>query len=84
MAGLVNFEQVNGWQVINQAADQVIITPAGQPVTGTYVYFATGEGNQGSVFVDDPHYPERNVHAAVDARAQLMDKVGRLHRGSFE
>lgn len=83
MARAFNFEQVTGWAVTDQAADQVVISPAGQAVTGTYVYFATGEGNQGSVFVDDPHYTEKNVHSAVTARAELMDRIGRLTKGSF-
>lgn len=83
MARGINFENITGWAVTNQAPDQVIVTAAGQPVTGTYVYFATAEGNTGSVFMDDSHYTEKNTHAAVNARAELVDRVGRLTKGSF-
>lgn len=83
MARPLSFENISGWAVTDQAADQVIITPAGQPVTGTYVYFATAHGNQGSVFMDDPHYTEKNTHTAVNARAELMDRIGQLTKGSF-
>ena len=69
------------WRVTSQAHDQVIVTQAGQSITGTYVYFLTGEGNEGSVFVPDPIYNEETVKAMVHDRAAKVDRVGRLHSG---
>jgi hypothetical protein len=78
MAGPLDFPTGTGWIVTGQDPDQVIVTNAGKPVTGTMVYFATGDGNTGSVFVDDGHYHPKAVHAAVGARAALVDEIGRL------
>lgn len=69
----------SGYTVTGQVSDQVILTDAGQPVTGTYVYFTTGEGNAGSVFVPDNIYPNRSrVQAMLREKASQMDEVGRL------
>lgn len=78
MAGPLDFPSGTGWIVTGQDPDQLIITPAGKPVGGTRVYFATGAGNTGSVFVDDGHYHPRQVHAALAARAALVDQIGEL------
>jgi hypothetical protein len=78
MAGPLDFPRGTGWIVTGQDPDQAIVTPAGKPVTGTYVYFATGEGNTGSVFADDAHYQPKMVHAALAAKAALVDEIGRL------
>lgn len=68
----------SGWQVTSQVSDQVVLTNAGQAVTGTYVYFTTGDGNSGSVFIADAHYSAAEVKKAVSARAAVLDEVGRL------
>lgn len=79
MAPTIEFPSGPGWIVTGQDPDQVIITPAGKPVTGTYVYFATGEGNTGSIFADDATYVRvQAVRDMLAARAKLVDEIGRL------
>jgi hypothetical protein len=78
VAGPLDFPDGAGWIVTGQDPDQVIVTNAGRPVTGTMIYFATGEGNTGSIFVDDGHYHPKPVHAALSARAALIDEIGQL------
>lgn len=68
----------SGWTVVSQVTDQIINTNAGQSVVGTYVYFITGNGNEGSVFIADVHYNAKVVKAAIDARAAVLDEVGKL------
>ena len=68
----------SGWSIVGQTTDQVINTDAGQTITGTYIYFRTGNGNRGSVFVADDHYNTKNVHAAVSAKAEQVDEVAAL------
>lgn len=68
----------SGWTVTGQVSDQVVLTPAGQAVTGVYVYFTTGEGQSGSVFVEDAHYNAKTVHAMIAAKATLLDEVYHL------
>lgn len=71
----------SGWAVTDQATDQVINTTDGRTITGTYVYFVTGNGNRASVFVPDDHYNAKNVHGMVEARATVVDEVGALANG---
>jgi hypothetical protein len=80
---IVDYSQIKGWTVTAQAADQVIVTDAGRPVTGVQVFFATENGNAGSVFVPDEHYHRDKIHKAIGHRAHLMDEVGRLTRDSL-
>lgn len=70
-----------GYQVTSQVTDQIITTDAGQTVTGTYVYFVTGEGQSGSVFVPDAHYTAGKVRQMVAAKAALLDEVGNIGSG---
>ena len=82
MAGGVEFSQINGWAVTSQAPDQVIVSDSGQVQTGTQVYFATENGNTGSVFVPDQHYTVKKVHASIGIRAKVIDEIGSLTAGS--
>lgn len=67
------------WEVTSQVTDQVIITDAGQPVTGAIVYITTGEGQSGSVFVPDNIYPNATkVKAMLRAKAQQLDQIAAL------
>lgn len=66
------------WQVTAQTPNQIQVTSAGQVVNGTEVYFSTGDGNTGSVFVPDDHYNEKTVRDMVQARADIIDAVGGL------
>ncbi len=69
----------SGWNVTSQITDQVINTDAGQTVVGTYIYFATGDGNTANVFVPDNHYSKKDkVRAMIAEKAKLVDEIGRL------
>lgn len=68
----------SSWQVTDQVTDQVITTNAGQVVVGTYVYFLTGDGHRGSVFVPDDHYAVGNISKMIAAKAAILDEVGKL------
>jgi hypothetical protein len=68
------------WTVTRQAADQVNIESNGDPVTGTRIFFQTGLGNTGSVFVTDANYHNTaGVKSAIQAQANQMDAVSALH-----
>lgn len=73
----------SGWKITDQVTDQVQNTRAGATVTGVQVYFITGDGNEGSVFVMDQHYNAANVRKAVQAKANLIDEVGALAHGNL-
>lgn len=75
--------QDHGWKITDQAADQIQNTRAGNTVTGVIVYFITGDGNEGSVFIANQHYNVKNVRTAVEAQARLMDEVGRQGQGNL-
>lgn len=67
------------WEVTNQAADQVINTQAGQTIVGVIVYFVTGDGNEGSIFVPNSVYPNTaTVREMVHKQAVIVDRTGRL------
>jgi len=70
-----------GWRITSQVTDQLETTQAGAVLTGVRIYYITGEGNEGSVFVANQHYNVHNVRNAVKAAAQLLDEVGRLVEG---
>jgi hypothetical protein len=72
------------WRVTGQVSDQVINTQAGQTLTGTYVYFVTGKGNAGSVFVEDAVYSVEQVRRQVHEAANKLDDVGDLTFGQFD
>lgn len=65
-----------GWTVTAQLTDQVIITDAGRAVTGVQIFFITGDGNEGSIFVADNHYTVKTVKPMLDAKAALIDTIG--------
>lgn len=74
----------SGWRVVSQATDQIVNTPGNQTVTGVQVYFVTGAGNEGSVFVPNQQYNAKTVHEMVNASAHTIDGVGQLHNGPQE
>lgn len=68
------------WTVTRQAADQVSIESNGDPVTGVRIFFSTGLGNEGSVFITDAQYHNTNaVKQAIQAQATQMDAISALH-----
>jgi hypothetical protein len=84
MANVVNYDLIKGWAVTDQATDQVTVTDSGKVVTGTQVFFATEQGNTGSVFVPDQHYTKTKVHASLAHRAALVDEIGALTSESMK
>jgi hypothetical protein len=68
----------SGWIVTSQLTDQVIVTAAGQAVTGVQVFFITGNGNEGSVFIANNHYTPKVVRPAIHAAAAQIDTIGQL------
>lgn len=80
----VEFSQITGWAVTSQAPDQTIVSDSGQVQTGTQVYFATEQGNTGSIFVPDQHYTKNKVHASLAIRAKLIDEIGSLTADSLK
>jgi hypothetical protein len=68
------------WQVTGQT-ETTQITPGGQPVRGVNVFYTTGLGHQGSVFVPYSTYNADTVRRAVGQAAAQMDEVGQLSGG---
>lgn len=65
-----------GWNVTGQQEATRVLN--GTAVTGYDVFFTTGQGHSGSVFLPTPMYTVDNVRAAVTTRAQLLDTIGAL------
>lgn len=70
-----------GYQVTRQAPDQYDPNNLSNPVTGVIVYFVTGDGNEGSVFVPHTRYTPKNVAQMVAAQAKIADEVGAISHG---
>jgi len=74
----------SGWRITSQLTDQVVNSPAGQTLTGVQVYFITGNGNEGSVFIANQHYNKATVAQAVALQATLLDEIGGLSEGAAQ
>lgn len=66
------------YQVIRQEPDTYDFTVPGNPVLGVQVYFSTGGGNTGSVFIPHSKYTPAHVRQIVGAAARTIDEVGNL------
>jgi hypothetical protein len=66
------------WQVTSQLTDQQTINGAGNVITGVRVYFITGQGNEGVVFVPDTIYNTKSAREMIAANARTLDDVGNL------
>lgn len=71
----------SGWIVTSQLTDQVILTDSGKAVTGVQIFFITGDGNEGSVFIANNHYTPKVVKPAIHASAAQIDTIGQLSSG---
>jgi hypothetical protein len=69
------------YEITSQATDQYDFSSPGTPVLGVQVYFKTGDGNAGSVFVPQARYGVTMVRELVEAAAKELDGVGRLAGG---
>jgi len=68
---------VTGWRVIDQVPG-TDIGPQGYAVRGVRVYFVTGKGVNGSVFIPENRYTPKNVQATVADLAATIDAVHAL------
>lgn len=66
------------WQVERVVVDQTTNTPAGDTVVGNYVYYVTGDGNHGVVFVSNDKFNAKNVAEAIRPDAKRLDEVAAL------
>jgi len=64
--------------ILRQETDQYDFTNPGSPVLGTTIFYQTGAGNTGSVFIPQTRYSIKEVHKVVAAAAALLDEVGAL------
>lgn len=71
---------VTSWQVTSQT-ERTDIASDGTPVRGMAVYYTTGAGHAGSVFVPASQYTPDNVRAMIAAAAARLDAVGALTSG---
>ena len=67
----------SGWTITAQIEGTRVVPP-GRVETGTTVYFTTGNGDQGSVFVPLAQYNVETVKAAVAARAGQLDAIANM------
>lgn len=65
------------WKFQSQSAT-LGIGPDGKATEGYQVYFVTGSGQQGSVFVVRSLYNPANVAAAIAAHAAELEGVAKL------
>lgn len=65
------------WSVTGQT-EQTQIAPGGTPVKGVQVFYTTGAGHQGSVFVPYTQYTQANVRNLLNTAAAQMDSIGAL------
>ena len=66
------------WRVIRQEADTFDFQHPGSSAIGTLVYFETGEGNDGSVFIPDNRLNTKVARQMLAAAAMLRDEIGAL------
>jgi len=69
------------WEVTSVQPDQTINTDANQTVVGAYVYFKTGHGNSGNVFIPNNQFNKETVAEKVRAAAKQLDEISRLSEG---
>jgi len=71
------------WAITSQVADQTRNDKAGNTQVGSLIYFTTGDGNDGVVFVPDNLLTTKHVTQVVRAQAKLIDDIGRLTEGTI-
>jgi hypothetical protein len=67
------------YQIIRQVPDTYDFAVPGDPVLGVQVYFTTGGGNTGSLFIPQAKYNGEYVRTAVAAHAKTIDDIGGIH-----
>jgi len=67
----------SGWTITGQI-EGTRISPQGRVENGTTVYFTTGNGDAGSVFVPLAQYDVDTVRTLVAARAGQLDAIANM------
>jgi hypothetical protein len=68
---------IAGWKVLSQQ-ETFGTDPMGRAVEGVKIFFQTGGGHNGSVFIPKDRYNVENAKAAILDAAGLLDGVGKL------
>lgn len=76
-----NPADLTSWQVTGQT-EYTQVNATGPPVNGVKVFYQTGQGHTGSVFVPYSQYNTQNVRSLVSAAAAQMDAIGQLSGGA--
>lgn len=71
------------WMVTGQLDGQIQVSNAGSVITGTLIYIQTGEGNQASVFIPSTRYSVKEARLVCQAKADVIDEVGKLAAGEL-
>lgn len=72
-----NQAPVTSWQVTGQM-ETTQLGDTGQAVAGVRVFFRTGLGNTGSIFVPRASYAPDNVRGLISEAAAAADAIGQL------
>lgn len=72
------------WAVERVVPDQTTNTPAGDTVVGSYVYYVTGDGNHGVVFISNDKFNKDHVTTAVRRDARRLDEIAALTEGNLQ
>jgi len=70
----------SSWKVTGQT-EYTQVAATGPPVQGVKIFFTTGAGHSGSVFLPYSQYNTQSAANAVAAAAAQMDAVGALSSG---
>jgi hypothetical protein len=68
----------HSYQVASQLVNQTVPDAAGNVIVGSYIYFLTGDGNTGVIFVPDNLLTEAHVKQELQAATRKLDRIGRL------
>jgi hypothetical protein len=67
------------WQVTSQTVDQTTNDAAGNTLVGSYIYYQTGRGNTGVVFVPKNLLTEDHVKKVIHEDAKTLDTIGLMN-----
>lgn len=69
------------WQVERVVTDQTVNTPSGDTLVVNYVYYVTGDGNHGVVYIPTDKWDTKRVAETIRPAARLLDEVASLAEG---
>jgi hypothetical protein len=71
------------WKITDQQVDQTRNDSSGNTLVGSLIYYRTGDGNNGVVFITNNLLTLEHVKEIVRADARLRDDIGRLYEGDI-